>query len=69
MSSIWPQLEPLLARVEKPARYMGRIHWVTIVSVAGVPEEYLRELVEWSYGRALASLSKTQQREIHAAAL
>src|SRR5215211_8541600 len=23
MSSIWPQLEPLLARVEKPARYIG----------------------------------------------
>jgi hypothetical protein len=23
MSSIWPQLEPLLAKVQKPARYIG----------------------------------------------
>jgi hypothetical protein len=23
MTSIWPQLEPLLARVAKPARYIG----------------------------------------------
>src|SRR4051812_4094422 len=23
MNSIWPQLEPLLARVQKPARYIG----------------------------------------------
>ena len=23
MSSLWPRIEPLLARVEKPARYIG----------------------------------------------
>ena len=23
MTSIWPQLEPLLAKVQKPARYIG----------------------------------------------
>lgn len=37
----------------KPARYMGRFHWVTVVDVASVPEDYLRELIDWSYGRAL----------------
>lgn len=36
----------------KPARYMGRFHWVTIVDVASVPEDYLLELVAWSYARA-----------------
>ncbi len=36
----------------KPARYMGRFHWVTIVDVASVPEDYLLELVAWSHARA-----------------
>ena len=36
----------------KPARYMARFHWVTIVDVASVPEDYLLELVAWSYERA-----------------
>ena len=36
----------------RPARFMARYHWVTIVDVATVPEDYLRELVEWSYERA-----------------
>ena len=45
----------------KPARYMARFHWVTIVDVRRVPADYLRELIDWSYGRALASLSKRQQ--------
>jgi predicted DNA-binding protein (MmcQ/YjbR family) len=48
----------------RPARYMGRYRWVTIVDVRAVPEEYLRELVEWSYRAAVASLSKTRQRQL-----
>ena len=36
----------------KPARYRGRYGWITIVDVAGFPAGYLKELVEWSYGRA-----------------
>ena len=36
----------------KPARYMGRFHWITIVDVSSVPEDYLLELVAWSYERA-----------------
>jgi predicted DNA-binding protein (MmcQ/YjbR family) len=46
----------------KPARYMGRFHWITIVNVSGFPAPYLKELVEWSYQRALSSLSKRRQR-------
>ena len=48
----------------KPARYMGRYHWVTIVDVRSVPAEYLTELVEWSYHKALASLSKARKAQL-----
>jgi predicted DNA-binding protein (MmcQ/YjbR family) len=48
----------------KPARYMGRHHWVTIVEVLKFPEDYLRELVQCSYDRALASLSKARRKEL-----
>jgi len=50
----------------KPARYRGRFGWITIVNVSGFPAGYLRELVDWSYRRALASLSKTRQSALHA---
>jgi predicted DNA-binding protein (MmcQ/YjbR family) len=45
----------------KPARYRGRFHWITIVDVRTVPEDYLTELVAWSRDKALRSLSKVQQ--------
>ncbi len=48
----------------KPARYMGRFHWVTIVRPEMMPEDYLNELVSWSYERALRSLSKTARAQI-----
>lgn len=47
----------------KPARYMGRFHWVTIVNPNSLSDAYLTELVEWSYNKALGSLSKAR-REI-----
>lgn len=50
----------------KPARYMGRYHWVTIVDVRRFPEDYLVELVQWSYDKAFSSLPKARQREIRA---
>jgi predicted DNA-binding protein (MmcQ/YjbR family) len=53
----------------KPARYMGRYHWVTIVDVRRFPQEYLVELVQWSYDKALSSLSKARQREALGASL
>lgn len=46
----------------KPARYMGRFHWVSIVDVRSVPEAYLAELVSWSHAKALASLSRRRQQ-------
>jgi len=52
----------------KPARFMGRYHWVTIVHVARFQEDYLRELVQWSYDKAVSQLSKAKQRELGAAA-
>jgi predicted DNA-binding protein (MmcQ/YjbR family) len=36
----------------KPARYMARLHWVTIVDVGTVPDDYLQELIAWSYTKA-----------------
>lgn len=48
----------------KPARYMGRFRWVTIVDVRSVPAGYLKELVTWSYDKALASLSKVKQARV-----
>ncbi len=48
----------------KPARYMGRYHWVTIVDVSRFQEDYLLELVQWSYEKAVSALSKAQQRAV-----
>jgi len=48
----------------KPARWMGRWRWVTIVDVRTMPPAYLRELVDWSYRAAIATLSKAKQRAI-----
>lgn len=48
----------------KPARYMGRFHWVTIVDVASFDASYLRELIDWSYNKALSSLSKRKQQSL-----
>ena len=45
----------------KPARYMGRFHWGTIVDVARFPADYLAELVHDSYTRAVASLTRAQR--------
>jgi predicted DNA-binding protein (MmcQ/YjbR family) len=50
----------------KPARYRGRYHWITIVEVHRFPAAYLRDLVDSSYRRALASLSKARQIAIAA---
>lgn len=48
----------------KPARYMHRFRWISIVGVNGVDEEYLKELIIWSYNKAVSSLPKKTQREI-----
>ena len=48
----------------KPARYMARFRWVTIVDVGAVPADYLRELIAWSYAKALAGLSARRRSAI-----
>ena len=48
----------------KPARYMARFRWVTIVDVGIVPAAYLKELIAWSYAKALSGLSARRQSEI-----
>lgn len=48
----------------KPARYMGRFHWITIVAVEQFPEDYLRELLEYSYQKALSGLTKKKREEV-----
>ena len=45
----------------KPARWLARFHWITIVDVRSVPDDQLRELVQWSYRKALESLSKARR--------
>jgi len=48
----------------KPARFRGRYHWITIVNVESFPSDYLEELVEGSYRRALEAQPKRRQIEI-----
>ena len=45
----------------KPARYMGRFYWVSIIDVEMVDENYLKSLIEYSYNFALKSLPKYKQ--------
>ena len=42
----------------KPARYLAKAHWATIVDVSSVPEHYLAELIQWSYSTAVARPGK-----------
>lgn len=48
----------------KPARYMQRFHWVSVIKADQFDEAYLRELITWSYQKALSSLSKKEQARI-----
>ncbi len=52
----------------KPARYMGRFHWVTIVDVAAMPSESLRDLIDTSYQKAWASLRQKQVKQLNLSA-
>ncbi|HVH33309.1 MAG TPA: MmcQ/YjbR family DNA-binding protein [Tahibacter sp.] len=48
----------------KPARYMARHRWVTVVDVAAFPAAYLRELVRWSHAHAAAGLTRRRRTEL-----
>ena len=45
----------------KPARYFARFHWVSIVNSQSLSEDYLQELILWSYKKTLGMLSRAQQ--------
>ena len=47
-----------------PARYMQRFHWVSIVDTQAFDPGYLQQLIEWSYQKALGSLSQKTQRAL-----
>jgi predicted DNA-binding protein (MmcQ/YjbR family) len=46
----------------KPARYMARFHWVTIVDVSAVPDDYLIELINWSYAKAVTRPTRASRK-------
>ena len=52
----------------KPARWLGKHRWVTVVDVSSVPGAYLKDLVAWSYRHALTKLSRRQREAIAGAA-
>ncbi len=49
----------------KPARYMHRFHWVTVVDVSSVDSAHLKALVSGSYTKAFSGLSKKAQAIIN----
>lgn len=66
--SLWVGPEQFVALTDvpgiKPARYMGRYHWITIVDVQRMPAPFLKALVAGSYDKALRSLSRAGRTEI-----
>lgn len=46
----------------KPARYMARFHWITIVDVSAVPSDFLEELIASSYQKAVTRPRKAAAR-------
>ena len=48
----------------KPARYMHRFYWVSIVNVNMVDSDYMKELIEWSYFKVVSRLSKKKQKQL-----
>ncbi len=48
----------------KPARYMGRHYWVTIVPPYRIDDAYLIELLKASYTRALNGLSRVKRERV-----
>ncbi|MBI3714578.1 MAG: MmcQ/YjbR family DNA-binding protein [Betaproteobacteria bacterium] len=51
----------------KPARWRGRYHWITIVTVADFPADYLRELALASHRRACEKLPLRRRPPLPAA--
>lgn len=66
--SLWVTPEQFLELTDqpgiKPARYMQRFHWVTIVNVQAIDEDYLKQLLDGSYHKAVSLLSKKTQVQL-----
>ncbi|MFC7420806.1 MmcQ/YjbR family DNA-binding protein [Iodobacter arcticus] len=45
----------------KPARYMQRFHWISIVNIELHETDLIKTLIDGSYQKALSSLSKKAQ--------
>ena len=45
----------------KPARFMGRFYWVSVVNIESLNDEHLKSFIEYSYQAALGSLPKYKQ--------
>jgi predicted DNA-binding protein (MmcQ/YjbR family) len=50
----------------KPARYMQRFHWISIVHLELHETSLIKTLIDGSYQKALKSLSKKAQQKIRA---
>jgi len=48
----------------KPARYMGRHYWVTLVPPYRIDDAYLSELLNASYAKALNGLSRVKRDRV-----
>ena len=48
----------------QPARYMHRFYWISIVNVARIDEDFLKQLVQYSYQHTWQSLTKKRQRAL-----
>ncbi len=46
----------------KPARYLARFHWVTLVDTSAIPADYLQELIAWSYAKAVTRTRNAARR-------
>lgn len=46
----------------KPARYLARFHWITIVNVASMPAAELRQMVAWSHAAATTRTARSARR-------
>ena len=48
----------------KPARWLARFHWITIVDVRQFPERDLQALVRWSHECAVAKLPRREREAL-----
>ena len=48
----------------QPAFHMSKTHWNTVVINSEVPDKFVKELIDDSYGLVFKSLTKNTQNEI-----